>query len=215
MESDPLLYNPKECRICYDSDVQEDLISPCNCKGTRKWVCRECLSKLRRYKDDNICHICRKEFEYEKFTMKQKIKLAFGITKDIIIFLASIVIFYMIIEGLIYMILHHSDKKCDCILGDNIIICSFLMSTTLCILISWIVACIIIIIQFINLREDISFLRIIDRQTMTSFRMCMIIIPVGITPILFCVITGIIILVQRRLYMNIYARGQVKDISIV
>ena len=33
-----------ECRICLDNDNPEDMISPCLCRGTSKYVHRECLN---------------------------------------------------------------------------------------------------------------------------------------------------------------------------
>ena len=40
------LYEP-ECRICFDQFDDDELISPCRCKGTSKWVHRGCLNKWR------------------------------------------------------------------------------------------------------------------------------------------------------------------------
>lgn len=42
-------FNYKECRICYNSNSQLDneLISPCNCKGFQKYVHKKCLNKWR------------------------------------------------------------------------------------------------------------------------------------------------------------------------
>lgn len=66
-----------ECRICYDDTNQETLISPCLCRGTRKWVHRKCLDKWRltsnnpqaKYKclDCKFNYIFNKNFFYDKF----------------------------------------------------------------------------------------------------------------------------------------------------
>ncbi len=46
----------KECRICFDTDDQDDIISPCNCKGTSKWIHKECLyESLKHNKRPCIC----------------------------------------------------------------------------------------------------------------------------------------------------------------
>ena len=37
----------KECRICLENDNLDDLISPCRCSGTSKWVHRKCLEEWR------------------------------------------------------------------------------------------------------------------------------------------------------------------------
>lgn len=43
----------KECRICFDKDNQEDMIAPCNCSGSSKYVHRECLDKWRAQNPSN------------------------------------------------------------------------------------------------------------------------------------------------------------------
>lgn len=35
--------SPYRCRICLDSSNWEDMISPCNCKGSMKYIHSECL----------------------------------------------------------------------------------------------------------------------------------------------------------------------------
>ena len=34
-----------QCRICLSSDDHETLIAPCPCRGSAKWVHRECLDE--------------------------------------------------------------------------------------------------------------------------------------------------------------------------
>ena len=52
----------KICRICLDEDDQKDLISPCNCAGSTKYVHRDCLENWRatNINEDNYkrCEIC-------------------------------------------------------------------------------------------------------------------------------------------------------------
>ena len=40
-----------QCRICLDNEG-DDLIAPCNCKGTQKYVHRSCLDNWRSTKID-------------------------------------------------------------------------------------------------------------------------------------------------------------------
>ncbi|KAM7274857.1 hypothetical protein ACFE04_016723 [Oxalis oulophora] len=42
-DDDDLLF----CRFCYGTHATEDLIAPCNCKGTSKYVHRKCLDHWR------------------------------------------------------------------------------------------------------------------------------------------------------------------------
>lgn len=65
---DPFL---PQCRICFDSDGE--LISPCNCSGTLKYIHTECLQKWRKTLPINVfnnnrdiqCEICHKYYEFE------------------------------------------------------------------------------------------------------------------------------------------------------
>ena len=57
-----------ECRICLDADNEEfgNLISPCKCSGSQKYVHEQCLQRwrdenLNRHNRDN-CEICKTDF---------------------------------------------------------------------------------------------------------------------------------------------------------
>jgi hypothetical protein len=55
--------NDRQCRICLDDEGE--LIAPCKCKGSSKWVHRVCLDQWRITKPDRFfthCDIC--SFEY-------------------------------------------------------------------------------------------------------------------------------------------------------
>ena len=51
-----------ECRICLEDSTNEQLISPCGCDGTAKWVHESCLQRWREenVSNDNArrCEIC-------------------------------------------------------------------------------------------------------------------------------------------------------------
>ncbi|CAG9317943.1 unnamed protein product [Blepharisma stoltei] len=56
--------SPIICRICLDSSKQEDLIAPCKCNGTQKYVHQECLKLwlLHSDKDEmelSSCELCK------------------------------------------------------------------------------------------------------------------------------------------------------------
>ena len=55
-----------ECRICLEEDDIQNMITPCLCKGSRKYVHRQCLNEWRICSNDedskNKCTICN--FEY-------------------------------------------------------------------------------------------------------------------------------------------------------
>ena len=46
-----------ECRICHDTEGQ-DLISPCHCAGTSKWVHESCIIRWIRHTKTRQCEIC-------------------------------------------------------------------------------------------------------------------------------------------------------------
>eukprot|EP01038_Epipyxis_sp_PR26KG_P008680 gene8680-11731_t len=46
------------CRICLDDGVRKDLIAPCKCSGSQKWVHRACLDKWRSMKEDKAFSAC-------------------------------------------------------------------------------------------------------------------------------------------------------------
>ena len=46
-----------ECRICHDAEGH-DLISPCHCAGTSKWVHESCIIKWIRHTKTKQCEIC-------------------------------------------------------------------------------------------------------------------------------------------------------------
>lgn len=58
----------KICRICLEED-DEEYISPCLCKGTQKYIHRECLNKWRNMHPNNTekrnsCEICKYKFKF-------------------------------------------------------------------------------------------------------------------------------------------------------
>lgn len=51
------------CRICLEED-EENLISPCDCKGSCEFVHKECLMEWISQDDRTECEICKSEFKY-------------------------------------------------------------------------------------------------------------------------------------------------------
>ena len=71
----------KECRICYKVDFIQNLISPCQCNGTLKYVHRNCIDKfIESTENDNFktqCYICNIKYDFisHKFTFIQYVCL--------------------------------------------------------------------------------------------------------------------------------------------
>lgn len=57
--------NTRECRICFESTNEDDLISPCFCRGTSKWVHHYCLQTWRETSDNNEAKIKCMECNYK------------------------------------------------------------------------------------------------------------------------------------------------------
>ena len=55
------------CRICLDDELQRcDVIAPCSCAGSSKWVHRACLDQWRTTREDRAfsrCTECLKDYE--------------------------------------------------------------------------------------------------------------------------------------------------------
>ncbi|AYV83207.1 MAG: hypothetical protein Hyperionvirus5_13 [Hyperionvirus sp.] len=60
----------KCCRVCYGENNRKGLIVPCNCKGTIKYIHRECLdlSRLVSPEANLKCSICKKTFILDYMT---------------------------------------------------------------------------------------------------------------------------------------------------
>ena len=60
------LDNQIECRICFDDKMNDELISPCRCNGTSKYIHRGCLHTWRQYnlgkEGETHCMECREEY---------------------------------------------------------------------------------------------------------------------------------------------------------
>lgn len=57
METDRLNMS-YSCRICLDDDVRINLIAPCKCSGSSKWVHRHCLDRWRSTREDKAFSSC-------------------------------------------------------------------------------------------------------------------------------------------------------------
>ena len=60
------LDNDIECRICFDEEVDDELISPCRCNGTSKYIHRKCLNRWREFQrgreGERHCMECKEEY---------------------------------------------------------------------------------------------------------------------------------------------------------
>jgi len=92
-----------ECRICFDSANSEDMISPCLCRGSSKYVHRECLNFWFKLSENpharSNCQEC--QFNYYK-TIPVKIPM-----NNFIVFVANYRFITFIVYQLLILILYY------------------------------------------------------------------------------------------------------------
>ena len=88
------------CRICLDSATRDQVIAPCACSGSCKWVHRACLDKWRTTREDKAfsrCTECLKSYTLVSTTEDtdgerccRKTKFILYVTRDVgIVFVIS------------------------------------------------------------------------------------------------------------------------------
>lgn len=53
------------CRICHEKEPAKNLISPCHCDGSVKYIHQECLDHWIRVKGTLECELCRFKYDSE------------------------------------------------------------------------------------------------------------------------------------------------------
>lgn len=66
----PIQDKLEQCRICLEEDTECNLIHPCNCRGTAKYVHRECIDQWREMSINpiarDVCLECNSEYAVEE-----------------------------------------------------------------------------------------------------------------------------------------------------
>ncbi|XP_035229333.1 E3 ubiquitin-protein ligase MARCH3-like [Stegodyphus dumicola] len=60
------LENSPMCRICYNGNSRERLLKPCQCKGTIKYVHRNCLERWLESTNCETCELCHFHFHTKR-----------------------------------------------------------------------------------------------------------------------------------------------------
>jgi len=97
------LLDTKECRICLSDDVIQNMISPCLCIGTNKYVHEECLKNFIILSDNQLfkkeCYICKYEYKFEiKDIDCNNYTLLLFIINILLTFIVLIYIYYNILN---------------------------------------------------------------------------------------------------------------------
>jgi E3 ubiquitin-protein ligase DOA10 len=79
------------CRYCLSEDNEEDLVDPCKCKGTTKYVHKKCLTKWFENKNNRVvipgafnqfnfsCEICHTKYKFQQTEVHSKSQLWYEI----------------------------------------------------------------------------------------------------------------------------------------
>ncbi|XP_055811016.1 uncharacterized protein LOC129880823 isoform X4 [Solanum dulcamara] len=101
-----------QCRICLETDGG-DFIAPCKCKGTSKYVHRECLDQWRAVKEGiafSHCTTCEAPFYLRVNDLQRKwrtIKFRFFVTTDILFIFLAVQLVIAALGYLVYVIDTH------------------------------------------------------------------------------------------------------------
>ena len=49
----------RQCRICLDTNDPNEMIAPCECRGTAKFIHKTCLQQYIRHFPDGVCSVCK------------------------------------------------------------------------------------------------------------------------------------------------------------
>ena len=84
------------CRICLGDDETSELIAPCSCRGSSRWVHRFCLDEWRAQERVTLafshCSVCRDAYDFEPeqsqsgAIVRQRMCFGLHVTRDIFIF---------------------------------------------------------------------------------------------------------------------------------
>ena len=97
----------KECRICLDSEEEEEnnpLLCVCGCKGSTKYVHKECIEKWinmhsKNHENHNKCQICTQDFNMNLIIVKNKKNIyRYRILVCYSITLISMIVIYFLLQ---------------------------------------------------------------------------------------------------------------------
>ena len=124
IETDTTELIEKQCRICLESDNTNDLIAPCLCSGTSKYVHRQCLDQWRAQDINGECFFKCNECQ-ENYQLGTSTKKCSNILMFISKFLSTQIFWTFIFFILILQVLYFMFSELD---PDGKLISSFLGS---------------------------------------------------------------------------------------
>lgn len=106
---DPYLESDEaQCRICLAEDLETNMIAPCQCSGSAKWVHRACLDQWRgdqpKRRNFTECSECKFKYRLQRVVppgeTKRKIHCYLSVAIDVLIPILVVVIVVLIIGTL-------------------------------------------------------------------------------------------------------------------
>lgn len=99
-----------QCRICLESDGR-DFIAPCKCKGTSRYVHRECLDQWRAVKEGFAfahCTTCKAPYYLRVHALADRkwrtLKFRFFVTRDILFIFLAVQLVITSLAYIVYMV---------------------------------------------------------------------------------------------------------------
>lgn len=113
MEQENVEGDVRLCKICYSStnplNMEDDLISPCNCKGSIEYVHSVCLKMWRyrgkRIKDIRKCEQCFSQYKLDNEIIPHRAIISLmSIAVLVVVYLFSTIIFKSLVDAFIIIV---------------------------------------------------------------------------------------------------------------
>lgn len=118
------------CRICLESCNRMEVIAPCACKGSSKWVHRTCLDQWRTTREDRAfskCTECQQAYvlisnspDSPQQRWRRKKEFAYYITRDFIVAFSCMQIIIIIFAILVWSCDYHAQALITSFKAQNI-----------------------------------------------------------------------------------------------
>jgi hypothetical protein len=219
METDTLpMIQTYECRLCFDSDSTHNLIYPCKCSGTSKYVHKNCLNEWRTLADNreafNKCFECNYTYKFTNEPIHQISnwhRLLKHLSKNLIGFTVINFLIMSLISLFLYIV--DTDRKMPGILihtnnhssidyhTENYIISGYFLWSSIIYLG---LLLIVFVVNFINIKNKKLYIRHYCKQQNALFIviliLCGVILTMDIIIGLFLISLGLQYLIKNHLY---------------
>lgn len=111
-----LSYNKDFCRICHcDADSDANLISPCHCSGSLRFVHQSCLQQWIKSSDIKCCELCKFAFvmqtKTKPFSMWEKLDMASSERRKLLCSVAFHVVALTCVVWSLYVLIERTTEE--------------------------------------------------------------------------------------------------------